>query len=57
VGGPPDEPAAAWPGQWLWSCDRHGPHESWYVNMDLGFAGVQDQTCLNQVRAVRTTAP
>ena len=57
VGGPPDEPAAAWPGQWLWSCDRHGPHESWYVNMDLGFAGVQDQTCLNQVRAVRTAAP
>jgi serine/threonine-protein kinase len=57
VGGPPDVPDAAWPGQWLWSCDRHGPHESWYVNMDLGFAGVQDQTCLNQVRAVRTAAP
>ena len=38
--------------KWLWSCDRHGHHESWYVNMDMGFAGVQDITCRNHVRAV-----
>lgn len=42
------------PAKWLWSCDRHGHHESWYVNMDMGFAGVQDISCLNHVRAVRT---
>lgn len=42
--------------KWLWSCDRHGHHESWYVNMDMGFAGVQDITCRNHVRAV-CTAP
>jgi serine/threonine protein kinase len=40
--------------KWLWSCDRHGRHESWYVNMDMGFAGVQDINCLNQVLAVAT---
>lgn len=40
------------PVHWFWSCDRHGHHESWYVNMDLGFAGVQDVTCLNHVLAV-----
>jgi len=40
------------PVKWLWSCDRHGHHESWYVNMDMGFAGVQDVSCLNHVRAV-----
>ncbi len=40
------------PLKWLWSCDRHGRHESWYVNMDMGFAGVQDINCLNQVLAV-----
>ncbi|QQG66695.1 protein kinase domain-containing protein [Desulfobulbus oligotrophicus] len=38
--------------KWLWSCDRHGYHESWYVNMDMGFAGVQDIACRNHVRAV-----
>lgn len=38
----------------LWSCDRHGHHESWYVNMDMGFAGVQDIACRNHVRAVCT---
>jgi serine/threonine-protein kinase len=43
--------------RWLWSCDRHGYHESWYVNMDMGFAGVQDVNCLNHVRAVATAAP
>ena len=53
----PGAATAAWPGKWLWSCDRHGRYESWYVNMDMGFAGVQDQTCLNHVRAVRTVAP
>ena len=42
------------PGKWLWSCDRHGHHESWYVNMDMGFAGVQDVSCLNHVLAVST---
>lgn len=42
--------------KWLWSCDRHGHHESWYVNMDMGFAGVQDITCRNHVRAVCTAA-
>ncbi|MBM9536976.1 protein kinase domain-containing protein [Desulfobulbus alkaliphilus] len=40
------------PLKWLWSCDRHGRHESWYVNMDMGFCGVQDINCLNQVLAV-----
>ncbi|MCL2459273.1 MAG: protein kinase [Desulfobulbus sp.] len=39
-------------GQWLWSCDRHGQHESWYVNVSMGYAGVQDIYCLNYVRAV-----
>lgn len=37
---------------WFWSCDQHGFHESWYVNMDMGYAGVQDVNCLNFVRAV-----
>ncbi|MBM9616209.1 protein kinase [Desulfobulbus rhabdoformis] len=40
------------PVHWFWSCDRHGQHESWYVNMDMGYAGVQDVNCLNSVRAV-----
>ncbi|MDD2463409.1 MAG: protein kinase [Desulfobulbus sp.] len=40
------------PVHWFWSCDRHGQHESWYVNLDMGFAGVQDVNCLNHVRAV-----
>jgi serine/threonine-protein kinase len=47
-------PQGLGPAKWVWSCDRHGHHESWYVNMDLGFAGVQDTSCLNHVRAVRT---
>jgi len=42
---------------WVWSCDRHGQHESWYVNMDMGFAGVQDVNCLNHVRAVASAMP
>ncbi|MBV5318138.1 MAG: protein kinase [Desulfobulbaceae bacterium] len=42
---------------WVWSCDRHGHHESWYVNMDMGFAGVQDVNCLNHVRAVSNILP
>lgn len=45
------------PVKWVWSCDRHGQHESWYVNMDMGFAGVQDIYCLNHVRAVCTACP
>jgi serine/threonine-protein kinase len=44
------------PVKWLWSCDRHGHHESWYVNMDMRFAGVQDVNCLNHVRAVAAVA-
>ena len=44
------------PVRWLWSCDRHGNHESWYVNMDMGFAGVQDVNCLNDVRAVTSAS-
>ncbi len=40
------------PVHWFWSCDRHGKHESWYVNLDMGFAGIQDVNCLNHVRAV-----
>ena len=40
------------PVHWFWSCDKHGKHESWYVNMDMGYAGVQDVNCLNHVRAV-----
>lgn len=46
----PDDPAL--PVRWFWSCDRHGHHESWYVNMDMGFAGVQESNCRNRVRAV-----
>jgi serine/threonine-protein kinase len=46
----PDDPEL--PVRWFWSCDRHGHHESWYVNMDMGFAGVQDLNCRNRVRAV-----
>ncbi len=49
-GGLPESPE--WPVKWLWSCDRHGHHESWYVNMDMGYAGVRDVNCLNHVRAV-----
>ncbi len=50
-----DSPAR--PVKWVWSCDRHGHHESWYVNMDMGFAGIQDANCLNHVRAVASVAP
>lgn len=46
----PDDPEL--PVRWFWSCDRHGHHESWYVNMDMGFAGVQESSCRNRVRAV-----
>ena len=49
---PPWPDLAEQPVHWFWSCDRHGQHESWYVNMDMGFAGVQDVNCLNHVRAV-----
>jgi serine/threonine-protein kinase len=51
----PDDPVL--PVHWYWSCDRHGQHESWYVNMDMGFAGVQDVSCLNHVRAVADAHP
>ncbi len=39
-------------GKWLWSCDRHGDRDAWYVNMDMGFADWQDITCRNFARAV-----
>ncbi len=39
-------------GKWLWSCDRHGERDAWYVNMDMGFADWQDITCRNFARAV-----
>ena len=45
------------PVKWVWSCDRHGQQESWYVNMTMGFVGVQDIYCLNHVRAVCTAVP
>jgi serine/threonine-protein kinase len=51
----PDHPEL--PVHWYWSCDRHGVHESWYVNMDMGFAGVQDINCLNHIRAVADARP
>jgi serine/threonine-protein kinase len=38
--------------RWLWSCDSHGHHERWYVNIDMGYAGKQDLNCCNFVRAV-----
>ncbi|WP_319550080.1 protein kinase [Desulfogranum marinum] len=47
----PFSPANA---RWLWSCDRHGNHEGWYVNLDMGYTGVQDINCLNFVIPVCT---
>ncbi len=38
--------------KWLWSCDRHGNHEGWYVNLDMGYTGVMDINCLHYVKAV-----
>lgn len=35
--------------RWLWSCDKHGKYEGWYVNLDMGYAGTQDVHCLNYV--------
>ncbi len=49
--------SAGRPVKWVWSCDRHGNHESWYVNMDMRFAGVQDVNCLNHVHAVTGILP
>ncbi|WP_161629979.1 protein kinase domain-containing protein [Desulfogranum mediterraneum] len=40
--------------RWLWSCDLHGNHEGWYVNLDMGYAGVLDINCLNFVVPVCT---
>ncbi len=37
---------------WIWSCDKHGNHEGWYVNLDMGFTGTQDVNCLNYVLPV-----
>ena len=47
----PFSPANA---RWLWSCDQHGNHEGWYVNLDMGYTGVQDINCLNFVIPVCT---
>lgn len=35
--------------RWVWSCDRHGNHEGWYVNLEMGYAGIQDISCLNYI--------
>jgi serine/threonine-protein kinase len=37
---------------WFWSCDKHGPVERWYVNLDMGYAAPQDMDCRYHVRAV-----
>ena len=42
---------------WLWSCDLHGKHEGWYVNLDMRYVGAQDINCLNYVRAVCSMGP
>ncbi|WP_161629853.1 protein kinase domain-containing protein [Desulfogranum japonicum] len=39
---------------WLWSCDLHGKHEAWFLNLDMRYAGTQDINCLNYVRPVCT---
>ncbi|MBE0583925.1 MAG: protein kinase, partial [Desulfofustis sp.] len=39
-------------GSWFWSCDKHGPVERWYVNLDMGYAAPQDMDCRYHVRAV-----
>ncbi len=36
----------------LWSCDRRSFLAAWYVNVELGFVGWQDDTCHSSVRAV-----
>jgi serine/threonine protein kinase len=38
--------------KWLWSSDRHGNRDAWYVNLDLCYADWQDVMCRNFVRAV-----
>ena len=40
--------------KWVWSCDLHGKSECWFVNLDMGYAGIQDKDCLNYIRAVTT---
>lgn len=47
-GGVRDKPREGW----LWSCDRHGNRDSWYVNLEMGFVECQDNDCRNYVRAV-----
>lgn len=37
---------------WLWSSDRHGKRDAWYVNLTLHYADKQDVMCLNHVRGV-----
>lgn len=50
-----------WPGRenpaqprqdWLWSADRHGRQDAWYVNLEMGYVDWQDGGCRNFVRAV-----
>ncbi|MEN8139678.1 MAG: protein kinase [Thermodesulfobacteriota bacterium] len=38
--------------QWLWSSDRRGRRDGWYVNVEMGYVGFQDVSCRNFVRAV-----
>jgi serine/threonine-protein kinase len=37
----------------LWSADRRTYAAAWYADMELGFLGAHDTTCMNWVRAVR----
>lgn len=41
---------------WLWSSDRHGRQDAWYVNLEMGYVDCQDVSCRNFVRAVCTAA-
>ena len=38
--------------RWMWSCDLHGKNESWFINLDMGYAAKQDRDCPNFVVAV-----
>lgn len=48
AGAPPFHPRQ----RWLWSCDRHGKRDAWYVNTDMGYVEWQDIGCRNYVRGV-----